>query len=127
MSPVASLAGAYRVPVPVLAAPPDNSSVVANPILEWDSDPAMDKSNVYIHWHVQIATDVNFTSIVKEYMTWTAPTAQQFQVETSPGVWTGIPQTLGMFPGHLGKRIRCNTDFITLGPYFWRVRSEQFL
>jgi len=128
MSPVASLAGAYRTPVPVLANPPDNSSVVANPILEWDTDPAMARKSAYMHFHVQIASDPAFTNIVKEYMSWTAP-IQMFQFENSPGsnVWTGFAADTGMATVNLGKRMRCKTDFITLGPFYWRVRSEQFV
>lgn len=126
MSPLAALAGAYRTSVPVLANPPDNASVVANPILEWDTDAGMGKVNSYVHFLVQIATDPAFTNVVKEYMSWVGP-VQQFQFENTPGSWTGFGAGLGMFPGYLGKRVRCNTDFVTIGTFYWRVRSEQFI
>lgn len=129
MSPVASLAGAYRTSVPVLANPPDNSSVVINPVLEWDTDAGMGKVNSYVHFLVQFATDSAFVNVVKEYFSWVGP-VQRFQYENTPGVWVGFAGPAasdGMVPSNLGKRVRCNTDFVTIGTFYWRVRSEQFI
>lgn len=129
MSPVASLAGAYRTSRPVLANPPDGSSVATFPVLEWDTDTGMNKEGTTIHFHVQIATNSTFANIVKEYVSWALP-ASSFQYEDTPGVWVnfaGPASADGLPIAKLGKRCRCVTDFLTVGAYYWRIRNEQFI
>jgi hypothetical protein len=123
MSPVGSLAGAYRVPKVVQEAPIDNSTVVGAPVFQWATSTGLARKPVPVHFRVQVATDSGFTTIVQEYVSWIV---SGFQWESSPGVWTAIPLS-GLDISELGKDVRISSGFATLGSYFWRIRSEQLV
>lgn len=124
MSPVGSLAGAYRVPKVAQQQPIDNSTVVGAGILQWASEAANDKEGIPVHFRVQLSLVSNFTSLVDEYVSWVDPS--RFDYESSLGVWTAFPSS-GLAVVDLGKNVRLRSTYTTLSTIFWRIRSEQLV
>src|SRR5262245_31039806 len=91
MSPVGSLAGAYRVPKALQQFPIDNSTIVGASTLQWSTEVANDKEGVPVHFRVQLSLASNFTTLVAEYVSWVD--ASLFDYESSPGVWTALPSS----------------------------------
>lgn len=124
MSPVGSLAGAYRVAKVAQQLPLDNSTIVGAGILQWASEAANDKEGVPVHFRVQLSLVSNFASLVAEYVSWVD--ASLFDYESSPGVWTALPSS-GLALVNLGKNVRVRTTYSTLSTVFWRIRTEQLV
>ena len=124
MSPVGSLAGAYRVPQVAQQQPPNNSTVVGASNLQWASEAANNKEGVPVHFRVQLSLVNNFTTLIAEYVSW--QDASLFDYESSPGVWTPLPSS-GLAIVNLGKNVRVRSAYTTLNTVFWRVRTEQLV
>jgi len=124
MSPVGSLAGTYRVPLLSQQTPLPGAVIVGSPVFQWATEARLARKPVPVHFHVQVAYDVDFISMVEEHISWV--NASLFDYENSPGVWVPLPSS-GLAISDLGKNVRVRSSLTTLGDYFCQVRSEQLV
>lgn len=75
-----------------------------------------------VHFNVEIATDSNYNSLVKDSLSRTD--FSHYEYETAPNVWSSFPST-GLTSAQYNARVRYDPGSLTNGVYYWRVRIDQ--
>lgn len=119
--PVAVLLPGLSPPVP--SSPASGSVVGSSPVLVWGTDDDDAFPGAPVHFQVQVATDSQFLSIVRNALSFETPAL--FEYEDSPGTWVALPAA-GLAEADLGKNVRYTPSLVEQQPYFWRVSTQQF-
>lgn len=116
--------GVYGPAGVALASPASGTQSNSVPPFVWGTAAKNVKQSIRVHFHIQVASDNLFTSIVVEAHTRISVTG--FQYESSPGTWSAFPAN-GLAAADVGKNVRYTPTLSSLIAYYWRVRVEQFL